>query len=298
MKRILSIIIIVAVAAGAIYVLNQKLGSRQQHSGMTGQKEIWYCPMHPHYTSDKPGTCPICFMKLVKKEGHPDESHALHEHQGHVNATTPEGYATVQLNPQQQQLIGVKTDTVKVMTLTRTIHLHGTIDYLNSRVTAHVYESDLAGMTIGQKAYVDVPAYGDAYQAEVRYIDRIIDPQMHTVQIRLSLLNAREILKVKGIPKVDVSALVHLVFEQPKALALSKEAVMDTGTRKIVFVQTTPGVIEPREVRTGLKGDDYIQILTGLKEGETVVVSGNFLVDSESRLQAAISGMEGAGHVH
>ena len=63
---------------------------------------------------------------------------------------------------------------------------------------------------------------------------------------------------------------------------------MPTGTRQLAFVEKTPGQFEPREVQLGKQGDDYFQVLAGLKEGDRVVTSANFLIDSESKIKAAI----------
>ena len=76
MKKTLLIIITVAIAAGGYLFFTT------YHLPPTTVKQIYYCPMHPQITSDKPGNCPICSMKLVKREGHPNEGHALSEHQG------------------------------------------------------------------------------------------------------------------------------------------------------------------------------------------------------------------------
>ncbi|MDP2904980.1 MAG: efflux RND transporter periplasmic adaptor subunit, partial [Candidatus Omnitrophota bacterium] len=76
-------------------------------------------------------------------------------------------------------------------------------------------------------------------------------------------------------------------------LAVPKEAVMDSGLRKIVFISFGDGRLQPVEVKTGVSSDEYVQVLEGLKEGDLVVTSGNFLIDSESKLKAAL---EGVGH--
>jgi multidrug efflux pump subunit AcrA (membrane-fusion protein) len=78
-------------------------------------------------------------------------------------------------------------------------------------------------------------------------------------------------------------------------LAVPEEAVMDTGERRVVFVAKADGYFEARPVKLGYKATNYYEVLAGLKEGEEVVTSGNFLIDSESRLKSAISG---PGHQH
>lgn len=74
-----------------------------------------------------------------------------------------------------------------------------------------------------------------------------------------------------------------------------QEAIMDTGTRQMIFVQTAPGHFDPRDVKVGVEGEKDVEILSGLKEGEEVSISGNFLIHSESKLKAA---QKNATHEH
>ena len=80
---------------------------------------------------------------------------------------------------------------------------------------------------------------------------------------------------------------VELPVEIGPAIYVPKEAVLDSGTRRLIFVEQSEGVFVPRTVRTGRRLGEKVEILGGLMEGETVVTSGNFLLDSESRMRAA-----------
>jgi multidrug efflux pump subunit AcrA (membrane-fusion protein) len=90
-------------------------------------------------------------------------------------------------------------------------------------------------------------------------------------------------------------ATVEIVTQPvPDAIQVPREAVIDTGTRQIVFVVTTPGRFDPRNVHMGMMGDgDRVQILDGLSPGDTVVTSGQFLLDVESRTNEAIAKLRG-----
>lgn len=145
--------------------------------GFAFGEPLYHCPMHPTYTSDQAGDCPICHMKLVliRKPAAPA---------GGTGSTIP-GYADVQMTDAQVQLIGVKTTRV---------------------------------------------AFG------------------------------------------------HIPLT----------AVMDTGRRKIVFVEEKPGHYLPRQIETGKENGDLVEVRSGLKGGERVVVSANFLIDSESRIKGAL----------
>jgi multidrug efflux pump subunit AcrA (membrane-fusion protein) len=88
---------------------------------------------------------------------------------------------------------------------------------------------------------------------------------------------------------------VALRAQEQTGVVVPETAVMDSGTRKVVFVEPFEGRFEPREVRTGVRGDGKVQILSGVREGELVVVKANFLLDSESRLRSAIAGGVASG---
>ncbi|HWH71927.1 MAG TPA: hypothetical protein VNT26_21370, partial [Candidatus Sulfotelmatobacter sp.] len=93
-------------------------------------------------------------------------------------------------------------------------------------------------------------------------------------------------------------ANVELDVSFGHVLALPASAVIDTGARYVAFVKGEGDRLEPRVVKVGAKTDDYYQVLDGVKEGERVVTRALFLVDSESQLKAAISGMGEAGEHH
>ena len=96
-------------------------------------------------------------------------------------------------------------------------------------------------------------------------------------------------------PEMYADAIIHVDLGQ--RLAIPAEALIDTGTRQLVFVMTGEGKYEPREVRIGHEAEGAYEVLSGVKEGEEVVASANFLIDSESKLKAAIS-QAGSGHQH
>jgi Cu(I)/Ag(I) efflux system membrane fusion protein len=96
-----------------------------------------------------------------------------------------------------------------------------------------------------------------------------------------------------AVLKPDMYADVDFRVSLPSRLTVPAEAVLDAGERKTVFIDRGNGYFEPRQVQTGERDGDRIQILSGLKGGERVVTSGNFLIDSESQMKAAAEGMGG-----
>jgi Cu(I)/Ag(I) efflux system membrane fusion protein len=109
-----------------------------------------------------------------------------------------------------------------------------------------------------------------------------VDPQTRTLKVRVRMPNAD--LKLRPGMFGDV-----LVEDPPReALVVAREAVVDTGESRYVFVALGGGRYEPRPVRTGVTQGERVQVLEGLAEGDTVVTTGNFLLDSESRLRATL----------
>ena len=401
-----------------------KPASHQGHDSSTvsesAKKQMYHCPMHPTYISDKPGDCPICNMKLVPmKEGAQESS------------TRMEGQATVTITPQQEKLIGVRKEKVIDRSLTRTIRAVGTIVYnaqkmyhINTKIAgwvdkmdccalagkfieagtplfsiyspdlvvaqqeylsalemmkkaeevkspemiknagqlvsatrqklvfwdisedqidqiaedgkpsrtlwittpgagfivgdelhlgqyitpgemiykvadtstiwveAEIYEYELAYINVDDDVEVGVSAYpADRFMGKIRYIYPFVNPTTRTIKVRVEMDNPEYKLKA------DMYANVLLKKEVSVKLAVPVEAVMDTGKRRLVFVDKGNGVFEPREVKLGGKFDQYYEVVEGLSKDETVVTSGNFLIDSESKIKSATQNM-GSGHKH
>lgn len=418
-------ILVLLLSAAAIYGLSQLKNTKMSSSPT--KKDLYYCPMHPSYTSDRPGNCPICNMKLVKRDQgthadhmkehtqspengkgplrtfsvqelvnmKPGEICLLHKckmgqcliamteemaslgkcpHCGEdlgvvVKDLAPEGYTAVRLTPDKQQIAGIKTATVQRKKMAKTIRAVGRIAHdpelyqaqqefiqaleADKRATeggieeireqsqklldstrlrlklmglseelvgeiekagkpdrsflysepgqkvwlyAPIYEYEIPLVKVGQKAEVTVPTLTDKkFEGLIRSIDPVLDPVTRTVRIRAQLENPEGLLK----PEMYVNAT--LVVDLGEVLAIPEEAVFVTGKENIVFVAKAEGVFEPRSIVLGVKTDPHYEIKSGVSEGESVVTSGNFLIDSESRLKAAFEsiGASGSGgHQH
>jgi RND family efflux transporter MFP subunit len=152
-------------------------------------------------------------------------------------------------------------------------------------VLASVFENDAPLVRIGQAATVILPATNRRIHGRVSYIQPQIEAATRTLQVRLELPNPGLALK----PEMFVD--VELAQAQSQRLTVPAEAVLDSGARKTVFVAAGHGWFEPREVETGQRLGDRIEILRGLNAGQRIVASGVFLINSESQLKAAASGM-------
>jgi multidrug efflux pump subunit AcrA (membrane-fusion protein) len=410
------VLLIIIILSGAMAF--RSLGHLSIHAAKHVEKAVYYCPMHPNYTSDRPGNCPICGMTLVKKEQSmdhgpstvdqntprvftvaqlmamkPGEICLLHKckHGICTIAMTPEfarlgkcpmcgedlgviikdafpqGYTSVKLGAEKQQAIGVKTALVQKLALTKTIRASGRIAYdpelyqaeeeylqatqalkktetadpeikeqaaklvdsakiklrllgLNDAIVqeiekagkpdrsllysdaggnvwlyAPIYEYEMPFVHVGDKVEVDVPAISNKkFQGIVRSLDSVVDPVTRSIRVRAQLENPDGVLK----PEMYVNAMLRTNLGEQ--LAVPEEAVFATGEKNIVFVTQANNVFEPREVELGTKADRFYQVKSWLQEGDQVVTSGNFLIDSESRLKSALEsvGSSGGGEHH
>lgn len=469
MKMTKKIIIVGLILAGILLCSAVVLGlsrrdRHQGHAAAVPQEKITYrCPMHPSYTSDKPGDCPICGMKLVKVKNTPAPADAASKNPAAVqekdlseicithkctlkdcpmmikvnvkpgerifcpvcgeaivttsgkavevvpaqgpapqtkkerkllyyrNPMNPQvtspvpmkdsmgmdyvpvyeeqssaaapGGPTFTITQERQQLIGVKTEAVRMMDLTKVVRASGKIAYdpelavtqeefiqaLNARdrvqdsplaevkdraialaeaargklrllgmgddgiaaleagrkadtglylpgkgenVWAYlsVYEYEIGLIKPGAGVEIEALAYpGEKFFGPVVSVNPVLDPATRTNHVRVEVVNPEDKLK----PEMFVNGSIKVSLGEK--LALAESAVWDTGMRKIVYLSKEDNVLESREVTLGQKAQGYYEILGGLNAGDVVVTSGNFLVDSESKLQAP---PREEGHTH
>jgi membrane fusion protein, copper/silver efflux system len=171
--------------------------------------------------------------------------------------------------------------------------LFSIVDLSSVWVEAEVYESDFPAIKIGQKVTVSAQSYpGTVFTGTVSFIYPFLDPKTRTVKVRVQMANPG--LRLKPEMFVTVSLKIPL----GDALVVPVTAVMDSGKRKVVWVETKPGVFVPRDVQTGARVGDRVQILSGVVRGDKVAASGGYLIDSEAQLQGGSDGgHEGHGGV-
>lgn len=157
-------------------------------------------------------------------------------------------------------------------------------------VHAEIYEYEVPFVKMGQSATVMFAAYpGERFHGRVSYIYPYLNTEARTVKVRLELPNPDMQLK----PDMYGDALIKV--DRGDTLAIPEQAVLDSGTRTIVFVRRGEGLFEPRAVKLGPRIGSYFEVSEGLTEGEQIVTSGNFLIDSESKLMAATNMMGALG---
>lgn len=169
--------------------------------------------------------------------------------------------------------------------------LYTVVDLSKVWIMADVFENEAPLVKVGQLATVHLSYIpGKVFRARVHYIQPQVDPMTRTIKVRLEADNPNLQLKPDMFADVTFSVLM------PKRVTVPSEAVLDAGIRKTVFVDRGNGYLEPRQVQTGERVGDRVEVVSGLRPGERVVISGNFLIDSESQLKSAAAGM--GGHQH
>lgn len=329
---------------------------RAVHPPVSAEKTVYQCSMHPKITSEKPGDCPICGMRLTRVD-----------HGAHTEAPSgmdTHGRMPVNIDPVRQQQIGVKIAESRKMPLEMRVRalgrvaydpdLHNTIgeyreavaEYLKSKrsptqtvrergeqvmklaelklklsgisaeqmehlrnvgqstlrlvtlrhtaeeltlpagaqwVYFDLYENESGLAAPGQEAVVTTSALpGKIFDGKVVSADLIPNAAIRTVRARMEVMDPEALLR-EGM---SVDVVLHASLGEK--LAVPSDAIVNTGERSLVFVSLGDGKFEPREVRTGYEAGDFHEIVSGLTEGEKVAGSANFLIDSESRIRAAL----------
>lgn len=346
------------------------------------QKTIYYCPMHTNFTSDKPGSCAICGMSLVKKEpvNRPEGKTGKKKLLYYRNPMDPKvtspvpmkdsmgmdyvavyseesgAGAGVYISSERQQLIGVKKEAVVKRQLSRQIMTVGKVaydpdlyvaqeEYIQSLKTVEatknsvlasvsaqsnsfadaarkkllllgmnseeiealakgglaqenlylsgfsdlawvyltVYEYEIGLIKQAQEVVVDTSAFpGESFQGKVVAITPVLNAETRSLRVRVEVKDPEHKLK----SEMFVNAKIEV--DLGEKLAVPETAVLDTGIRKIVYLAKEGDMLEARQVNLGQKAQGYYEVLDGLKDGDIVITSGNFLVDSESKMKGGI----------
>ncbi|MCX5646260.1 MAG: efflux RND transporter periplasmic adaptor subunit [Phycisphaerae bacterium] len=392
------ILVILILAAGAVAFIERQPLIAWYHTvqesvkgakGQAGEKGLYYCPMHPSFTSDRPGNCAICGMNLVKKTAADVPAGGQESGQGGTKVLyyrnpmnpqvtslvpmkdqmgmdyvpvygeqTPQAHPGVYISPEKQQLIGVKKGKVQIRKLSGQIRTVGRVaydpdlfvaqqeylqtqkgrastqkanlDYLDEQsqsllkamrhkllllgmsnaeidemekrgtpetglylpspedksiwVYIMIYEYEAGLVKEGLAVQVDALAYpGQTFQGRIVAIAPLLEAATRTLKARALVDNT------DGKLKAEMFVNARIDYELGEKLAVPEDAVMHAGTRDIAFVVDPNGYFESKMVLLGAKAQGYYEVLQGLAANEEVVTSANFLVDSESKLNAVLS---------
>lgn len=150
-------------------------------------------------------------------------------------------------------------------------------------VMADIFENDLPLVKTGQKAMISLNAFpGEKFESVIDYLYPALAGETRTMKARLVVANP------DGRFKPQMFTDVEILVDLGKKLAVPEAAVLNTGTRQMVYLDQGDGVFEPREVTTGLRAEGLIEITAGLAPGDKVASEANFLIDSEARLKGVV----------
>ncbi|MFN2633466.1 MAG: efflux RND transporter periplasmic adaptor subunit [Thermoanaerobaculia bacterium] len=173
----------------------------------------------------------------------------------------------------------LKKDAVAGMAITPGMALYTIADLSSVWVLADVYQSEMGSVAKGNPAEITASFLtGETFRGRVDFVYPTLSEETRTIKVRVVVPNP------KGSLKPGMFVRVSLQAGQRDVLSVPRSALIDTGDRQIAFVEQSAGVYAPRAVKTGASGKEFVEVLSGLAEGETIVTSANFLIDSESRI--------------
>jgi len=156
---------------------------------------------------------------------------------------------------------------------------------------ARVAERDLPAIAVGQTVRVMPSGAAGAIEGRVDFIYHDLDAATRTGLVRIKLPNRERRLRIGQYADVAIETGTAA----DTVIAVPDQAVIDSGTRRVAFVVKPGGLFEPRDLVLGRRGDGFVEVRQGLSEGERIVVTGNFLIDAESNLRAALTGLTAPG---
>jgi multidrug efflux pump subunit AcrA (membrane-fusion protein) len=281
MKHKIVFFVLLVTVVGAVWLVK----SHSPASATTvsaGRKILYYqSAMHPWIKSDKPGKCPICGMDLVPV------------YEGDMSMNMDGG---ITLKSNSITALNVQTAVVARQPLVRTLRVAGNVIF-NSRTTAWfeftIYERDLAWLKIGQTIEVSLPsAPGKKFLAQMTVhstravADSDFDTATDSTKVRAEFSEPPVTGGDLGTKKLfnNLYAEGRVLVDLPDVLAVPRGAVLSPGAQAVVYVDAGGGHYEPRKIKTGRVGDELVEVLDGLHEGEKVVTTGNLLIDAETQI--------------
>lgn len=177
----------------------------------------------------------------------------------------------------------INKTAIRGMYITPEMELYHIADLSRIWIIVTLYEYDVAVISVGDEAEIQLPYDPDkSFKGKISYIYPEIELETRTAKARIELDNPDQKLKPGMFSNISLKKNLG------EAIVIPDDAVIDTGTRKIVFVKTGTSRFEPREIKAGPRIENTFAILSGLKEGEEIVTSAHFLIDAESKFQAAL----------
>jgi hypothetical protein len=269
----------VVVALGMVtavwYTRSDKTGTVAAPSAAKGERKVlyWADPMTPGFKSDKPGKSPFMDMELVPV--YEDEA----------------GATIVSVRPEIVQNLGVRTYTVTRGSQPRRVATTGYLfrDARGFAALVDLIDRDASFVRVGQRAEVRVADVPDrTWSGVVEKVESDVDIGARALKARVRLSQGDTVLK----PNMFAEVTILGTAAGKQALFVPREALIRTGSRNAVVTALGSGRFQPVEVTPGIESDDWIEIRHGIKEGDVVVTSGQFLIDSEASVRASFTRMQ------
>ena len=177
----------------------------------------------------------------------------------------------------------VNKTAIQGMYITPEMELYHIADISKIWVLITLYEADVNAIKVGDHAEIRLP-YDESrtFQSPINYIYPELDVETRTSKARIELDNKAQSLKPGMFVNVEIKK------DLGTAVTIPEDSIIDTGLRRLVFIKKSGTTFEPREIKIGPRTDGKVSVLSGLKEGEEVVVAAHFLIDAESKVQAAL----------
>jgi multidrug efflux pump subunit AcrA (membrane-fusion protein) len=252
--------------------------------------DYYTCTMHPSVRSQDPhGKCPICSMDLVPvlRKGAASTNEASNTVPAKIGEDDKPGEFTVPVGRQQQ--ISVTYAAVEKQPFRHTVRAAGTVASEKQRngpafwVWAQFFQDELPMLKTGLPVVITTSSYpGERFNGKISAVEPLINEASRTGRVRVDVGNP----DLKLWPGMYVDA--ELTMDMGEGVGVPVDAVLPTGLHNIVFIDKGGGKLEPRFVELGRKYGDFYEVKGGLKEGERVVTSANFLIDAEAKVQGAL----------
>ena len=270
------LVLVAAVAGWRLFTAGTKSAETPAASAPERKVLYWTDPMVPGYRSDKPGKSPFMDMDLVP----------IYEED-----TAASGAPIVTVRPEIANSLGVRTYQVARGGRTRELAAQGYLfhDSKGMHVLLDIFERGAGWVRAGMPATVLVPdAPGRRWEGVVESVSSDVDIGTRSLKARVLVKNPDAALK----PNQFADVVIKGTRLDNQKIMVPREALIRTGHRNAVVLGLGSGRFQPIEVEIGEESGDWIEIRKGVKEGDTVVVSGQFLIDSEASVRASFKRME------
>ena len=238
----------------------------------------WTDPMVPGYRSDKPGKSPFMDMELVPV---------------YADAAGDNGPPVVTVRPEFIQNFGVRTHTVSKGGAVHTLAAQGYVfrESGGLRVLLDSFDRDMNWVRAGLPAEIRIPDFpGRQWNGTVEYVKSDVDVGARSIKASVRITNPDAVIK----PNMYAEVAIRDMRRHDQKIMVPREALIQTGSRSAIVLALGSGRFQPVEVVPGEESGDWIEIRQGIKEGDKVVTSGQFLIDSEASVRESFQRMEPA----